>query len=252
MTSLPLSGKVALVTGGSRGLGKASALGFAKAGADVAIVSRNQIDLEKVAKEIRRLGRHCVAVPAHLGRIENTEKITLAVEKEFGKIDILVNNAATNPAMTTAMDTEEKVWDVIMGLNLKGVFFLAQAVARSMREHGGGSIINVSSVAGINPDGSLPVYSISKAGVIMATKVMAKEWGKYNIRVNVIALGLFRTGFSAALWNDEKVAKAWMRENPMGRFGEPEEIVGTMIYLASDAASYVNGSVIRVDGGQSI
>ena len=252
MIPLSLSGKVALVTGGSRGIGKASALGFAKAGADVALVSRNLADLEKVAEEIRGLGRECIAISAHLGRMESIEKIVLDVEKKFGRIDVLLNNAATNPAMSTAMDTDEAVWDKIMNLNLKGVFFLAQAAARRMREQGGGSIINVSSVAGIRPDPGLPAYSISKAAVIMATKAMAMEWGKLNIRVNAVALGLFKTHFSEALWNDEKIAEAWMNGNPMGRFGEPDEIVGTMVYLASDAASYVNGAVINVDGGQAI
>ncbi len=252
MIPLSLSGKVALVTGGSRGIGKATALGFAKAGADVAIVSRSLPDLETVAEEIRGLGRQSVAISAHLGRMENMGKIVHQVEEELGKIDILVNNAATNPTMEAAMDAKESVWNKIMDLNLKGVFFLAQAAARSMREHGGGSIINVSSVAGISPDKSLPVYSISKAGVIMATKVMAKEWAQYNIRVNTIALGLFRTHFSEALWRDENISKVWMSENPMGRIGEPEEIVGMMTYLASDDAGYVNGSLICVDGGQSI
>ena len=252
MIPLSLSGKVALVTGGSRGNGKASALGFAKAGADVAIVSRNQTDLEKVAEEIRGLGRKCIAVSAHLGRMESIEKVVLEVEKAFGRIDVLLNNAATNPTMASAMDTEEAVWDKIMNLNLKGVFFLAQTVAKRMKEHGGGSIINVSSVAGIRPDPVLPAYSISKAAVIMATKVMAMEWGKLKIRVNAVALGLFRTHFSEALWNDKKISEAWMSGNPMGRFGEPDEIVGTMVYLASDAAKYVNGAVINVDGGQVI
>jgi dehydrogenase/reductase SDR family member 4 len=252
MIPLSLSGKVALVTGGSRGIGKASALGFAKAGADVALVSRNLADLEKVAEEIRGLGRTCIAISAHLGHMERIEKVVLEVEKEFGRIDILLNNAATNPTMSLAMDIGEAVWDKIMNLNVKAVFFLAQAVARRMREYGGGSIINVSSVAGITPDASLPAYSISKAGVIMATKVMAKEWGIHKIRVNAVALGLFRTHFSEALWNDENISKAWMSGNPMRRFGEPEEIVGTMVYLASDAASYVNGAVITVDGGQAI
>jgi dehydrogenase/reductase SDR family member 4 len=252
MIPLSLSGKVALVTGGSRGIGKSSALGFAKAGADIALVSRNLPDLEKVAEEIRGLGHRCIAISAHLGRMESIEKVALEVEKEFGRIDVLLNNAATNPTMATAMDTEEAVWDKIMSLNLKGVFFLAQAVARRMKEHGGGSIINVSSVAGIRPDPGLPAYSISKAAVIMATKAMAMEWGKLNIRVNAVALGLFKTHFSEALWNDKKIAATWMSGNPMGRFGDPEEIVGTMVYLASDAASYVNGAVITVDGGQAI
>lgn len=145
MIPLSLSGKVAVVTGGSRGIGKATALGFARAGADVAVVSRKQADLEKVAEEIRALGRRSLAVPAHLGKVENIKAVALQVKEAFGRIDILVNSAAANPAMSTAIDTEELIWDKIMDLNLKGVFFLAQAVARVMKEQGGGSIINVSS-----------------------------------------------------------------------------------------------------------
>jgi len=252
MTSLSLSGKVALVTGGSRGIGKASAVGLARAGADVVVASRKLSDLEKVAEEIRSIGRRGLAIPAHLGRIEDIRNLVSKAEQEFGKIDILVNNAATNPTMESAMDVEEGAWDVIMNLNLKSVFFLAQAVARIMREHGGGSVINISSAAGIRPDPLLPVYSISKAAVIMTTKVLAKEWGKHNIRVNAIAPGLFRTRFSEALWKDREIFNAWMETNPMGRMGEPDEIVETVIYLASDAASYVNGAVISIDGGHTI
>ncbi len=252
MTSLSLAGKVALVTGGSRGIGKASAVGLARAGADVVVASRKLSDLEKVAEEIRSIGRRGLAIPAHLGRIEDIRNLVSKAEQEFGKIDILVNNAATNPTMESAMDVEEGAWDVIMNLNLKSVFFLAQAVARIMREHGGGSVINISSAAGIRPDPLLPVYSISKAAVIMTTKVLAKEWGKHNIRVNAIAPGLFRTRFSEALWKDREIFNAWMETNPMRRMGEPDEIVETVIYLASDAASYVNGAVISIDGGHTI
>ncbi len=252
MTSLSLAGKVALVTGGSRGIGKASAVGLARAGADVVVASRKLSDLEKVAEEIRSIGRRGLAIPAHLGRIEDIRNLVSRAEQEFGKIDILVNNAATNPTMESAMDVEEGAWDVIMNLNLKSVFFLAQAVARIMREHGGGSVINISSAAGIRPDPLLPVYSISKAAVIMTTKVLAKEWGKHNIRVNAIAPGLFRTRFSEALWKDQEIFNAWMETNPMRRMGEPDEIVETVIYLASDAASYVNGAVISIDGGHTI
>ena len=252
MTSLSLAGKVALVTGGSRGIGKASAVGLARAGADVVVASRKLSDLEKVAEEIRSIGRRGLAIPAHLGRIEDIRNLVFKAEQEFGKIDILVNNAAANPAMESAMDVGEGTWDVIMNLNLKSVFFLAQAVARIMREHGGGSVINISSAAGIRPDPLLPVYSISKAAVIMTTKVLAKEWGKHNIRVNAIAPGLFRTRFSEALWKDREIFNAWMETTPMGRIGEPDEIVETVIYLASDAASYVNGAVISIDGGHTI
>jgi dehydrogenase/reductase SDR family protein 4 len=163
----------------------------------------------------------------------------------------LVNNAATNPTMAQAIDVDERAWDSIMNLNLKGLFFLSQAVARLMREKGGGKIINVSSVAGITPD-LLPLYSISKAGVNMVTKVMAQQWAQYNIRVNAIAPGLTKTRFSEALWKNPDILKLAMFKTPMGRPAEPEEMVGAIIYLASDAASYVTGQIIAIDGGITI
>ncbi len=246
-----LEGKVALVTGGSRGIGRSSALGLAQAGADVVVASRKLPDLEKVAEEIRRLGKRSLAVAAHIARMEQIINLVSKVKDEFGKIDILVNNAATNPVMDPALDIEERAWDTIMDLNLKGLFFLGQAVAKMMKEQGGGKIINVTSVEGITP-GILPVYSISKAGVIMATKVMAKEWSKYNIRVNAIAPGLTKTLFSEALWNNPEILQNTISETPMGRVAQPEEMVGAVIYLASDISSYVTGQVIAVDGGLTI
>ncbi|MDY6917387.1 MAG: glucose 1-dehydrogenase [Chloroflexota bacterium] len=248
---LSLHGKVALLTGGSRGLGRATALGFARAGADVAIASRKLPDLETVAQEIRELGRKSLAVAAHVGKVDEIGNLVNTVQNEFGRIDILVNNAGTNPTMAPAIDIEERAWDAIMNLNLKGLFFLSQAVARLMKDRGGGSIINVASVAGFRP-GGLPVYSISKAGVIMATKVMAKEWGPFNIRVNAIAPGLLKTRFSEALWNRPEVEAGAASMIPMKRLGVAEDIVGTMLYLASDASAYVTGAIVVADGGQSL
>jgi dehydrogenase/reductase SDR family member 4 len=246
-----LSGKVALVTGGSRGIGRALAVGLAKAGADVAVSSRKLPDLEEVAAEIVRLGRRSMAVATHVGRTEEVRNLVTNVKDEFGRIDILVNNAATNPTMDQAMDVEERAWDSIMNLNLKGLFFLSQAVARLMREQGRGNIINVASVAGITPD-ILPVYSISKAGVIMATKVMAQQWAQYNIRVNAIAPGLTKTKFSQALWENPDILQGAMMLTPLRRVAEPEEMVGAAVFLASEASSYVTGHVLVVDGGVTI
>lgn len=248
---LSLEGKVALVTGGSRGIGRASALGLAEAGADVVVASRKLPDLERVVEEIGKLGRRSLAVAAHVARMDQIRNLVSKVENEFGRIDVLVNNAATNPVMDPALDIEERAWDAIMNLNLKGLFFLSQAVARVMKEKEGGTIINVTSVEGITP-GLLPVYSISKAGVIMATKVMAKEWSQYNIRVNAIAPGLTKTRFSEALWNNPEVLRATVSNTPMGRIAEPEEMVGAVIYLASDVSSYVTGQVLAIDGGMTI
>jgi NAD(P)-dependent dehydrogenase (short-subunit alcohol dehydrogenase family) len=246
-----LKGKVALVTGGSRGIGKEIAIGVAKAGADVALASRKLPDLEEVAKEIKATGRKSIAVAAHIGRMEEVTNLVAKVKDTFGKIDILINNAATNPTVDQAMDVEERAWDSIMNLNLKGLFFLSQAVARVMREQGGGKIVNVASTDGITPD-VLPVYSISKAGVIMATKVMAQQWAQFNIRVNAIAPGLTRTKFSEFLWNNKDILPVAMQGTPLRRVAEPQEMVGAVIFLASDASSYVTGQVLAVDGGLTI
>lgn len=249
--NLSLENKVALVTGGSRGIGRAIAIGLAQSGADVIIASRKVADLEKVAEEIRNMGRKALAVATHIGRLDEIKNLVIKANAEFGRIDILVNNAATNPTMAAAIDIDDRAWDSIMNLNLKGLFFLSQAVARIMKEKGGGKIINVASVAGISPD-ILPIYSISKAGVIMATKVMAQQWAIYNIRVNAIAPSLTKTNFSEPLWSNQDILNIAMSRTPLGRPAEPEEMVGAVIYLASDASSYVTGQVLAIDGGITI
>ena len=245
-----LDGKVALVTGGSRGIGKAAALGFAEAGADVVVASRKLPDLEEVAEEIRKLGRKSLAVAAHVGRPEERNQLVAQVKEEFGRIDILVNNAGTSPALSPVLDLEERLWDTVLNLNLKAAVFLSQAVAKVMKEHGGGKIINVASVAGYRHETHNATYAVSKVGVIMATRIMAQEWAQYNIRVNAIAPGHVHTRlgdsiFAAVPGYEEE----FLQRVPMGRIGEPEEIVGAMIYLASDASSFVTGETIVVDGG---
>ncbi|MBN1363914.1 MAG: glucose 1-dehydrogenase [Syntrophaceae bacterium] len=249
--NLSLENKVALVTGASRGIGQAIAMALAQAGADVVIASRKMADLEKVEVEIRNMGRKCLPVATHVGKTEEIKNLVDNLMEEFGRIDILVNNAATNPSMASAIDVDERAWDSIMNLNLKGLFFLSQATARIMKEKGGGRIINVASIAGITPD-ILPVYSISKAAVIMATKVMAQQWAIFNIRVNAIAPGLTKTKFSEALWKNQDILNIAMSRTPLGRPAEPEEMVGAVIYLASDASSYVTGQIIAIDGGMTI
>ena len=246
-----LEGKVALVTGGSRGIGEATALGFARAGADVVVASRKIEELERVAGKIKSLGRKSLAVEAHIGRIDQLQTLVDRVVKEFGRIDILVNNAGTNPALSSVLEMTERLWDTVMNLNLKGLYFLSQAAARVMKEQGGGNIINVASVRGLVPEMNVGhVYSISKAGVIMATKVMALELAPYNIRVNAIAPGYIRTkltesGFEAMPGRLESLVS----RTPLGHVAEPEEIVGAMVYLASDASSFVTGETIEVSGG---
>jgi len=243
--------KVVLITGGSRGIGQAIALKMAQAGADVAIASRKISDLEKVAEEINKTGGKCLPFAAHIGRMDEISSLVQNVVKEFGKIDILINNAGTSPTMAPAIEIDERAWDSIINLNLKGLFFLSQAVARVMKEKGGGKIINISSTAGITPD-ILPIYSISKAGVNMATKVMAKEWAIYNIRINAIAPGITKTRFSEAIVNNKDILNIAMSRTPLGRPAEPEEMVGAVMYLASDESSYVTGQVLVIDGGMII
>jgi len=245
-----LKGKVALITGGSRGIGKATALGFASAGADVAIASRKLPDLEQVATEIRGLGRKALPVSAHVGRLEEIKSLVNTVCQEFGKIDILVNNAGTSPDMSPMLDLEERLWDSIINLNLKGVIFLSQAVARVMKEHDGGTIINVASVAGFRHEPNVGVYSISKAALITATKIMAQELAEYNIRVNAIAPGHIHTRLGDSIFEvAPEYREKFLQRVPMRRIGDPDEIVGAMLYLASDASSYVTGATIVVDGG---
>ena len=250
LSQFSLEGKVALVTGGSRGIGEATALAFAKAGAAVVVASRKLPDLEKVAEKIRGLGGRALVVEAHIGRMEQIQNLVDKVVAEFGKVDILVNNAGVSPVYTNALDLEERAWDTVMKLNLKGLFFLSQAVARVMKEHGGGKIINVASVDGFNPEYKVNAYSISKAGVVMATKSMARDWAEYNIRVNAIAPGAISTQMLNAKWPVVPgIKEETLKKIPMNRIAEPEEIAGAMVYLASDASSYVTGQTFIIDGG---
>ena len=255
LSRFSLEGKVALVTGGSRGIGRATALGFAEAGADVVVASRKLPDLEQVADEIRGMGRKALPVEAHAGRMDDIGRLVETVVAEFGKIDILVNNAGTTPAMATVLETDERLWDSIMNLNLKGMYFVSQAVARVMKEHGGGKIINVASMAGYKTEVGVSVYSISKAAVLMVTKSMALELAQHNIRVNAIAPGAVNTRILDSRWFHlpEEEAKRQKSElgkmAPLQRVGEPDEMVGAMVYLASDASSFMTGETLLVDGG---
>ena len=248
---ISLKGKVAIVTGASRGIGKAIALEMAKSGADMVVVSRKIADLEKTADEIKAMGRKAIPVAAHIGRLEDIATVVAKAKEAYGKIDILVNNAATNPTMDSALDATDRAWDSIMNLNLKGLFFLAQAVAKVMKEHGGGVIINVSSVAGVTPD-ILPIYSISKAGVNMATKVMAQQWAPYGIRANTLSPGQTRTQFSEALWGNPDIYKVIMDRTPLKRIADPQDMANAAVFLASDKSSFITGQNFLVDGGLSI
>jgi len=249
-----LEGKVALVTGGSRGIGEAAALALARAGADVAVSSRKLPDLERVAKEVEELGRRALPVAAHVGRVDQIQPLVDRVVGELGALDILVNNAGTN-FFSPAIDMEERAWDAVFNLDLKGLFFLSQAAARVMREKGDGRIVNISSVSGYRVQVSTGHYSIAKAGVMMATKVMALEWAEYGIRVNCIAPGAVETRFYDSIFSllpdeESKRVKEGARQRiPMKRVGEPGEIADAILFLASDASSYMTGQSFAVDGG---
>lgn len=247
---LSLVGKVALITGGSRGIGRAIALTFADAGADIVISGRKQPALDEVAAEIREMGRRALPVAAHNRKPDELGQLMERVKVEFGRLDILVNNAATNPVFGPLIDVEERAFDVIMDTNLKGYFLLSQMAAKMMITQGGeGQIINISSIGGSSPERGLGVYSISKAAVNMLTKVLAVELGDYNIRVNALAPGVIKTHFSRALWDNEEIMTEMLRRTPLKRIAEPEEVARMALALASDAGSYVTGQVIVMDGG---
>ena len=246
-----LAGKVAIVTGGSRGIGRSIALGLAEAGADVAIAARKPEALEEVALAVRALGRRALAVPTNVRRMEELRNLVDTTRKELGRIDVLVNNAGTNPTFGPAQEIDERAWDMIMNTNVKSIFYLSIMAREAMLLHGeGGSIVNVSSIGGFQASDVIGGYSISKAAVNMLTQVLAKQWGRDGIRVNGIAPGLIRTEFSRALWENERIAKSAVVEAALGRIGEPDEMVGAVLYFASPSASFTTGQTLVIDGGR--
>jgi NAD(P)-dependent dehydrogenase (short-subunit alcohol dehydrogenase family) len=249
LSKFSMEGKVALVTGGSRGIGRASALALAEAGANVIVSSRTIADLELVAEEIRARGVKSLAMAAHNARTEDSKALVEKVMETFGRIDLLMNNAGTNPYYGPIMDQSEKTYDITMNVNLKGMFILSQLAAKIMKSQGGGCIINTASIGGLRAS-DLGVYSISKAAVIMLTQVMAKEWGQFNIRVNAIAPGVIKTRLSEALWKDPAASKKVISNTALLRLGEPEDIAGAVVFLASEAGSYITGETVVIDGGR--
>ncbi len=247
--SFDLDGRVALVTGGSRGIGRAIAHALAAHGAAVAISSRKGEACAEVAAEITALGGRAISAPGHVGRAEDCARVVDQVMAELGRLDILVNDAATNPQFGPLVDADEgalaKIWEV----NVTGAWRMARlAVAAWMGEHGG-SIVNIASISGIRGDALIGAYSTSKAALIGMTRVLARELGPRGIRVNAIAPGLIRTDLARVLVETAELRARFTAQSALGRVGEPEEVAGAAVYLASDASRFVTGSVLVVDGG---
>jgi len=245
-----LAGKSAVVTGASRGIGRAIALAFAGAGADVAVAARSEGDLETLAKEIDAMGRRAVVVPTDVTQRDQIESLIQTAVKEFGKVDIFVNNAGGSNFMAPLVSLRPAGWDKLRTLNLDSVFHGTQLAAQAMVDRGG-SIIQIASVAGIAGAIGLSPYSAAKGGVRLFTQAVAKELATSNVRVNCIAPGWIDTPLNDFMKEDENVLKMATDMIPMGRFGTSEEVAAAALYLASDAASFVTGTTLVVDGGQT-
>ena len=241
-----LSGKVAVVTGGSTGLGKGMTVGLATAGADVLLV--DHVACDETAKAVRSLGRKAAMVVADLSRMESIGKVVDTALQEFGKIDILVNNAGII-RRTPAIDFAEKDWDEVMAINAKTVFFLSQAAARDMMKRKYGKIINIASLLAFQGGILVPSYSASKGAVAQVTKALANEWAQHGININAIAPGYMATDNTAPLRADPDRSKTILERIPAGRWGTPGDLKGVVVFLVSSASDYMNGAVIPVDGG---
>ncbi|MFC4798688.1 SDR family NAD(P)-dependent oxidoreductase [Neobacillus sp. GCM10023253] len=242
-----LTGKVALITGGSRGLGREMAIAFAQAGADIVIASRKLDACEKVAAEVEALGRRALPYACHIGRWNQVNDLVEAAYNHFGKVDILVNNAGMSPLYDSIVDVSESMWDSVLALNLKGPFRLSALVGDRMAKGSGGAIINISSIAAIRPTKNEVPYAAAKAGLNALTLALADTFAP-KVRVNCIIAGPFLTDIAKA-WNMEEAMKRFEENSALGRPGKPEEIIGTALYFASDAASFTTGSLLTVDGG---
>jgi NAD(P)-dependent dehydrogenase (short-subunit alcohol dehydrogenase family) len=247
-----LPGKVAIVSGGRRGIGKAIALALAGAGADIAVCDRvvDDGELEAVAEEVKRLGRRSLALQADITQKADVDSMVQRVVAEFGVIDILVNNAAMN-IRAPLLELREDGWDKVIDTDLKGCYLCSQAAGKQMVEQKGGSIINIASTAAVKAAPEMGAYCIAKAGVVMLTRVLALELAQYNIRVNAIAPFMVKTKFSQPLWSDPETLKQIEAGIPLGRLAEPGDIIGSVLFLASDASAYITGHTIILDGGLS-
>jgi|TARA_A100001015_G_C14991928_1_gene714353 dehydrogenase/reductase SDR family protein 4 len=244
-----LNKKTAIVSGGSKGIGKAIALKYAQAGADVVICSRRKENLESAVIEAESNGFSLIPIECNTSNFDSIQSVVDLTMDKFGKVDILVNNAATNPYYGPILNSEDSHWDKIFDVNVKGYFNFAKACSNSMIQNNYGKIINVASIAAKTPLEGLGVYNISKAAVVMLTKVLAKELGQHNIQINTLAPGLIKTDFSKALWENEDTYNKIVKSIPQGKMGTPEDISGMALYLASNASDFITGSIFTVDGG---
>lgn len=243
-----LTGKVAIVTGATKGLGHGMAVALAEAGANIVVVSRTPQDCENVAKEIAGLGVQTLAQPCDVTKKSSMDELVAKTIERFGKIDILVNNAGT--AVTKpALELSEDDWDKVVDTNLKSTFLLSQAVGKQMSTQNHGKIVNIASMFGLIGDKNVLPYLASKGGVLQLTRGLALEWSKYNIQVNAVAPGYVMTPINEKELSEEKVYKYITGKTPMRRLGKAEEIAGIVVYLASDASNYATGSIFTVDGG---
>ncbi len=247
--SSSLRGKSALVTGATRGIGRAIAFELARAGASVVVNSRKPDAVDETVHAIRAEGGCAEGVPAHVGRVDEARTLVDRAADLLGGLDIVVNNAGINPVFGAIEITSDEAFDKIIAVNLKAPFEIAKRALPLLRARGGGAILNVSSMAGIAPEPMLGIYSVSKAALISLTRVMARDWGPSNIRVNAICPGLVKTDFSAALWQDDAIRTRILRRQGLQRLGTPEEVASLAAYLVSDAAGFCTGGIYTVDGG---
>lgn len=250
--SFDLMGKVALITGASRGIGQAIAEAYAAAGAKVVLSSRKADGLNTAADAIRSAGGEALAVTAHNGDKAALQALVKSAMEACGRIDVLVNNAATNPHFGTLLEAEDSLWQKTLEVNLMGNVWLTQAVVPVMKAQGGGKIVNIASVNGIRPGRMQGIYSITKAAVINLTQTLAMELADANIQVNAIAPGLVQTRFAQAIWENETLREGIVDRTPAGRIGQPNDIAGMALYLAAPASDWTTGQVFVVDGGLSI
>ncbi|WP_308813297.1 SDR family oxidoreductase [Pseudomonas capeferrum] len=244
-----LDGKIAFVSGASRGIGEAIAHLLAQQGAHVIVSSRKLEGCQQVADAIVAAGGQATAIACHIGELDQIQKTFAAIGEQFGRLDILVNNAATNPQFCNVLDTDPGAFQKTVDVNIRGYFFMSVEAGKLMREHGGGSIINVASINGVSPGAFQGIYSMTKAAVINMTKVFANECAAFGIRCNALLPGLTDTRFAAALVKNQAILDVALQQIPLKRVADPKEMAGAVLYLASDASSYTTGIALNVDGG---